>query len=168
MVYPDTTSAFAALHGDLRQIAGSLLRGDRAITLQPTVLVHEAYLRLAARPAHGAMARADFLALAARVMRHVIVDHARRRRAAKRGSTISLEFDPAEDRSARTLMESLEIDALLTEMAALDPQAARVAECRIFGGLTAEETGEALGLKADRVRRDWTFARTWIRRSLHS
>lgn len=159
---------FRALHADLRRIAGALMKDQRAVTLQPTVLVHEAYLRLMGNSEFAGLDRAQFLALAARVMRHVLIDYARRRQTGKRGggAPAGITVDPGSVLPAREIEEYLLVDQLIDRLATLDPEAAQIAELRVFGGLTTSETAAALGLKPDRVRRIWTFARAWLLRGL--
>lgn len=152
------------LYDDLRRLARRQLareRGARAI--QPTTLVHEAYLKLAGN-APRAVDRAHLLAIAAHSMRQVLVDHARERRAAKRGpgwiaTTLtdgawSTELDPAA------------LIALDDALARLDPRQREVVECRFFGGLDDDEIAEALGVSVRTVRRDWVKARAWLNRWL--
>jgi RNA polymerase sigma factor (TIGR02999 family) len=139
-------------------------RERRHHSLQPTGLVHEAYLRLAGSPDLAWHSRAQFFAIAARVMRQVLVDHARRRRAAKReGCRVTLTEDAA---PAAAPLDVLDLEEALTELAALDPRQARVVELRYFAGLDVEETAEALGLSARTVKREWQTARAWLQRRL--
>lgn len=160
---------FPLVHDDLRTIAARLLRHEApGHTLQPTDLVHEAYLRLAGGPSATPEDRAHFLAIAARAMRHLLVDHARRRRAAKRGGGaspvritneqvgIDLSFD-----------ELLALDDALDRLGELDGRLRQVVECRFFGGLTEPETAQALGVTTRTVQRDWARARAWLYSELY-
>jgi RNA polymerase sigma factor (TIGR02999 family) len=155
---------FPILYGELRLQARRYMRRERrSHTLQPSALVHEAYLRLAGAPDPDWHDRSHFFAFAARVMRQVLVDHARRKRAAKReGQHVTL--DDA-DASAAPL-ELLDLESALTELALLDPRQARVVELRFFGGLDVEETADVLGLSSRTVKREWQTARAWLQHRL--
>lgn len=157
------------IYDELRALAGAMFRDERAgHTLQPTAVVHEAFIRLAGSSA-PVKNRAHFLAMAAKVMRQLLVDHARAKRAQKRGgghaaSTMDLESTPAPDGGAAA--DVIDLDAALTELAALYPRAARVVEMRSFGGLKDEECAAMLGIGRATVERDWALARGWLRRRL--
>jgi RNA polymerase sigma factor (TIGR02999 family) len=155
---------FEVLYAELRRQAARYMRGERrGHTLQPSGLVHEAYLRLQGSPGLEWHDRTHFFAIAARVMRQVLVDHARRRKAAKReGCLVSL--DDADAQAAP--LEVLDLEEALKELTALDPRQARVVELRFFGGLDVEETADALGLSARTVKREWQTARAWLQRRL--
>lgn len=153
------------VHDELRRLAEQCMRGERpGHTLQPTALVHEAYLRLV--DANIAWQdRAHFFAVAATTMRRVLVDHARAKGRAKRdGKPVSLEDSllVAADRADDFLV----VNEALDRLAAQDARAARVVELHFFGGLTYEETAEALGISAATVDRDLRFARAWLHREL--
>lgn len=161
------------VYDELRAIARRELRRRSAGgTLDTTALVHEAYLKLANRRCVRPADRAHFLGIAARAMRQVLVDHARRHAAAKRGGgDVCVTFDDgamaaplAADERADTL---LALDEALTRLAALSERLGRVVECRFFGGLSEQETADALGVTARTVRRDWVKARAWLHRELH-
>ncbi len=158
--------AFAEVYGELRRLAHGQLGGQAGRTLQTTGLVHEAFLRLVGHEA-PIRDRGHFFALAARVMRQVIVDFARERLAAKRGGGdrgIALdEVEPAELRQAE---EMIALDDVLQRLALLDARQAEVVECRYFAGLTEPETAEALGISERSVQRDWQTARSWLREQL--
>jgi RNA polymerase sigma factor (TIGR02999 family) len=155
---------FRVLYSELRRQAGRYMRRERrSHTLQPSGLVNEAYLRLAGSPDLDLHDRAHFFAIAARVMRQVLVDHARRRRAAKReGVHVTLGDADA----AAVPLEVLDLETALQELAGLDPRQARVVELRFFGGLDVEETADALGLSARTVKREWQTARAWLQHRL--
>jgi RNA polymerase sigma factor (TIGR02999 family) len=155
---------FPLLYGELRRRAGRFMRRERpGHTLQPSGLVHEAYLRLAAAPGLDWHDRAHFFAIAARVMRQVLVDHARRRKAAKRdGCRVTLGDEDA----AMEPPELLDLENALKELAALDPRQARVVELRFFGGLDVPETAEVLGIAPRTVKREWQTARAWLQHRL--
>jgi RNA polymerase sigma-70 factor, ECF subfamily len=158
----------AALYDELRRLAAYHLRAERdGHTLQPTALVHEAYLRLCNAPAATWQTRAHFLALAARVMRNILVDHARARSTGKRaGRNAQVELDEALAVAAAQQVDLVELDEVLGQLAALDPDLCRVVELRCFGGLTVAETAEVLGVSPATVDREWATARAWLRQRL--
>jgi RNA polymerase sigma factor (TIGR02999 family) len=160
---------FPLVHDDLRTIAARLLRHEApGHTLQPTDLVHEAYLRLAGGPSATPEDRAHFLAIAARAMRHLLVDHARRRRAAKRGGGASpVRITNEQVGVDLSFDELLALDDALERLGALDPRLRQVVECRFFGGLTEPETAQALGVTTRTVQRDWARARAWLYSELY-
>lgn len=152
------------IYDQLRAIARRQLDGeppDR--TLQTTALVHEAYLKLVAYPTVTSHGRAYFFAAAAKAMRQVLVEHARKRRAAKRGGGAKLltlgEGDAAIDAYA---IEMLELDQALSRLAERSPRQAQTVECRFFGGMSVRETAEALGVSTRTVESDWAMARAWL------
>jgi len=154
------------VYEELRAIAASHLRQERVgHTLQPTALVHEAYMRLIDQNSVRWNGRSHFLAVAAMAMRRVLVNHARDRRRLKRGGP-EMKRVPLDD-AVGVLEEragDLEaLDAALTRLAAMDPQQARIVELRFFGGLTAPETAEAMGISERTVHREWSLARAWLR-----
>ncbi len=153
------------VHNELRQLAEQCMRGERpGHTLQPTALVHEAYLRLIGKDIAW-QDRAHFFAVAATTMRRVLVDHARAKGRAKRaGRPVSLEDSllVSPDRSNDLLV----VDDALDQLTEKDARAARVVELHYFGGLTYEETAEAIGVSAATVDRDLRFARAWLHRQL--
>lgn len=155
--------------GELRGIARRHLRRERDnYSLQPTELVHEAFLRLMEQRADW-KSRAHFLGVAAQAMRRILVDRGRRRRAAKRPQAelrITLTGLPAGD--GRDAVDVLALHHALDELAALDPRAARVVELRSFGGCSVPEVAEILGVSEVTVARDWRMALTWLRRALAS
>jgi len=152
------------IYGELRRLARGYMRRERPDhTLQATALVHEAYLRLMEEQAVDWQGRAHFFAVAAQLMRRILVDHARARQAAKRGGDaprISLEEDfvYAEEKSGGLV----DLDEALARLAELDPRQSRIVELRFFGGLSVEETAEVLGISARTVKRDWNVARAWL------
>jgi RNA polymerase sigma-70 factor, ECF subfamily len=149
-----------------RQAARSLRRERRDHTLPATAIVHETYLRLVGDGSPW-VDRAHFFGVAARVMRQVLVDHARRRGAAKRGgswSRVSVEGMGVAPPARESELDVVVLDQALGELAALDPGKARVVELRFFGGLSLEETAETLGVSASTVTREWRMARAWLRR----
>lgn len=162
------SSLFTIVYDELRRMAASSLRRERPDhTLQPTALVHEAYLRLAHEPEARWENRAHFLAVAAQAMRRILVDHARARNARKRGGgDVRL---PLEDVDSVTTalppdLDLIVLDEALVRLAALDPRQARIVELRFFGGLTVEETATVTGTSPRTVKREWQVARAWLKR----
>lgn len=155
------------LYDELRALAGKLLSGrGAAITLHPTSLVHEAYLRLVGQQRMDWQDRLHFFAIAARVMRRVLVDHCRARLAQKRGGALlAVELADAAAPAASEV-DVLTVDRLLTQLEGFDPQQARIVELRFFSGLTVEETAEALGISKATVKRDWALAKAWLARQM--
>jgi len=157
------------VYNELRRLAGRYMRDERTgHTLQPTALVHEAYLRLAGQDRANWRNRAQFMGIAGQLMRRILVDHARKRHAAKRGGTlVTLEEGIGNQRSTATQAEEiLAVDEALARLDRLDPQQARVVELRYFGGLSAEETAEAMGMSQRTVEREWATAKAWLRAQL--
>lgn len=159
---------FALLYQPLRRMASARMAGERAgHTLTPTALVHEAWLRIHDGAPIAVTDRRHFLAIAARVMRQILIDHARVRSRGKRGggnahATLDQTLaDPGTD--PHTL---LAIDQALTQLAAIDPDMAQVVELRFFAGLAIEEVAAVLGKSERGVNRDWTAARAWLGRAL--
>jgi RNA polymerase sigma-70 factor (ECF subfamily) len=155
------------VHAELRHVARRLMRGERdGHTLQTTALVNEAYVRLVDLTQVRWQDRAHFFAMSARLMRRILVDHARSRTYLKRGGRshrISLDDDMlAVDRGA----DLVALDDALAALAAIDARKSEVVELRFFGGLTVEETALALRVSSETVLRDWRFAKTWLLREL--
>jgi RNA polymerase sigma factor (TIGR02999 family) len=152
------------VYDELRRRAAAYLRRERrGGTLQPTALVHEAYLRLVDQRRAAWQNRAQFLGVAAEMMRRILVDRARARRAAKRsGHWARVTLDPAIALSNPLDVRVLDLDHALHRLAALDPRKSRVAELRFFGGLSLQETGEVLDISLGTVERDWQVARAWL------
>jgi RNA polymerase sigma-70 factor, ECF subfamily len=156
-----------ALYSELHALAARRMRAEaKSHTLQPTALVNEAYLRLMRGGAALVNDRTHFFALAARAMRHVLVDYARQRRSAKRGGERErVTLDLAPGRQAIDV-DVLALDEALTELSTLDERAAKVVELRFFGGYTDDEVCKILDQKLPTVRRDWVFARTFLKARL--
>ncbi|HTX25285.1 MAG TPA: sigma-70 family RNA polymerase sigma factor [Steroidobacteraceae bacterium] len=155
------------VYDELRRIAQRHLRGERADhTLQTTALIHEAYLRLIEQPPRNVGSRCHFVAVASHLMRQILVDHARERLALKRqgGRRITLSDDLVASQPMD--VDLLAVNDALDRLAQLDAQQARVVELRYFGGLSIEETAEALGISEATVKRDWTTARAWLHREM--
>ncbi|HEV2666562.1 MAG TPA: sigma-70 family RNA polymerase sigma factor [Blastocatellia bacterium] len=153
------------VYSELRRLAAYYLRQERPDhTLQPTALVHEAYLRLVGEKEIDWRNRAHFFGIAAVRMRHILVEHARSRRAAKRGGgERRAPLNEADRLAEEHDVNLLALNDALQSLEALDPQKSRVVELRYFGGLTIEETAEALKVTPARVKRDWNMARAWLR-----
>ena len=155
------------VYDELRKLAASYLRKPGAHTLQATALVHEAYVRLADQDGISMQHRAQFFGLAAKVMRDILVDHARKRLAAKRGGDqLRLSLSQAERFGHKPEVELLALDDALNELATTNPQHSRVIELRFFGGLTIDETADVMNLSHATTERYWSFARAWLRREL--
>jgi RNA polymerase sigma-70 factor, ECF subfamily len=149
------------VYAELRRRAGGYLRRERpGHTLQPTALVHEAYLKLVGLQGQLA-SRSQFFGVASNLMRRILVDHARRRRAAKRGG-IRVTLDDAHQAVVDRDVDLVRLDDALSELSALDPRQGRLVEMRYFGGLTQEEAAELLGVSVATVKREWTLARAWL------
>jgi RNA polymerase sigma-70 factor (ECF subfamily) len=163
---PDLTST---LYKELHRLAVGKMRFERGNhTLQPTALVNEAYLRLADYPNSVWVDRTQVLGLAASVMRHILVDHARAHNAEKRGDG-RLHVTLVEDQDGGTSSSTadvLAVDEALTRLNAFDPRQAKVLEMHFFGGLTFEEIALQLDVSSRTVKRDWTMARAWLRQEL--
>jgi RNA polymerase sigma factor (TIGR02999 family) len=156
------------VHTELRRIARNRIRAERqGHTLQPTALVNEAYIRLVDLNRLRWQNRAQFFAIAARLMRAVLVDAARRKRAAKRGGSVwRVTFDEARTPFAREGHNLVALDEALNTLATEDPRKSQVVELRFFGGLTNEEVAHVLSISTDTVTRDWKFAKAWLREQL--
>lgn len=158
------------LYGELRSIAGQFLGGGRRQhTLQPTALVHEAWLKIQKAQDGGASFadRRHFLAVAARAMRQVLVNHARDRRAQKRGGDARrLPLDECLDAVENTTGDVVALADVLDRLAAQHPRAAQIVEMRVFGGFTVEEAAAALDIAPSTVKVDWRFARAWLQTEL--
>lgn len=155
------------VHKELQRIAKGCLRGERARgSFEATALVHEAYLRLVDTQHVNWQNRAHFLAMAARLMRRILVDLARTRQYQKRGGgAVHVSFTEALSVPAKA-QDLVALDEALSTLAEFDERRSRVVELRFFGGLTVEETAAVLKISPDTVMRDWKLARTWLRREL--
>jgi RNA polymerase sigma factor (TIGR02999 family) len=166
------TDAFERLmslvYEDLKRIAAWQLQTERPNhTLQPTALVHEVYLRLAANAQIDWKDKSHFFALVAQIMRHILVDHARGRVRDKRGgSARAVALDEALNVSTASDPGLVELDEALSSLALIDERKSRIVELRYFGGLSIEETSEILKVSTTTVRREWTMAKAWLRREL--
>lgn len=166
---PDAREALMpVVYDELRRLARHYLRHERPDhTLQSCALVNEAYLRLVGQPSPPWQNRAHFFAVAAQMMRHILVDHARSRRAAKRGAgapRLTLTGDIAF--SKKPEIDLLAIDEVLNRLTAMDPEQGRLVELRFFGGLSVEETALVMGISPATVKREWATAKAWMRHEL--
>ena len=157
------------VYDELRRLAQSVRRGPSMQTLNTTALVHEAYLKLANHASPTFEGRSHFLGVAAKAMRHVLVDHARRQGASKRGGDLArVDLSETLVGGATTVPDDhvVALDRALDQLAALDARKARVVECRFFGEMSVDETAAALGISRATVKRDWQFAQAWLFRAM--
>jgi RNA polymerase sigma-70 factor (ECF subfamily) len=156
------------VYQELRRMAGRYLAAERADhTLQATALVNEAYLRLIDQTRVRWQNKAHFLAIAAQMMRRILVDYARARRYAKRGAGAPLvSLDEAATLSVERAPDLIAVDDALTRLSELDPRKGHIVELRFFGGLSVEETAEVLQISSNTVLRDWRTAKAWLHREL--
>jgi RNA polymerase sigma factor (TIGR02999 family) len=163
-----TDALLPLVYEELRQLADRFLAAEqRSATLQPTALVHEAYLRLVGSDPAGWENRAHFFGAAARAIRRILVDRARARRAARRGGVRPLRLDTHAPLAVPgPSLDMLALDEALAKLASVDAQKARMVELRFFGGLGVDETAAALGVSPSSVDRDWVFARAWLHRAM--
>lgn len=157
-----------AVYQELRSMAERYLRSESpAHTLQPTALVHEAYLRLIDQTQVEWQSRAHFFGVAAQMMRRILVDHAKAKQRDKRGGgALKLSLDEALDYGQERAGEVVALDDALQALAAFDERKSRVVELRYFGGLTVEETAQVLDISAQTVIRDWNMAKAWLYQQL--
>lgn len=156
------------VYDELRRIARRCLAGQRpGHTLQPTALVHEAYLRLARRDSQDWQGRVHFFAMAAQMMRQILVDHARRQAAAKRGrNAVTLDVEEVPAVSKQPSLDLLALDDAMKELASLDSRQCQIVELRFFGGLSIEETARVLKISPATTKREWTTARLWLHQNM--
>ena len=164
----DLDEIFPLVYGELRRIAAARLSGERREhTLQPTALVHEAYLRLVNQHSADYNNRAHFFGLAAEMMRRILVNHHEARNAGKRGAgEMKLVLDEAVTFAQDSEIDLTALDEALTDLAEFAPRQAKVIELRFFGGLSIEEAAAALSVSAQTVKRDWRVARAWLHNRL--
>jgi RNA polymerase sigma factor (TIGR02999 family) len=156
---------FSATYEELRRLAHSVKRNDSSLTLNPTALVSEAWLKLANSPPFAAMSPLHFKRIAARAMRQVLIEAARRRNASKRGGggdVIHVTFDEGFDRVATSNDDFLALEAALAELEELEPRQAMLVESRFFGGLDIAEIARLLGVSEATVHREWRAAKAWL------
>jgi RNA polymerase sigma factor (TIGR02999 family) len=159
---------FSVTYEELRRLASSVKRGDQSVTLTPTALVNEAWLKLANSPRFASTSRLHFKRIAARAMRQVLVEAARRRNANKRGGpgAIVLPIDDDRDGAVWTGKEVLALDRALDDLARIEPRQALMVESRFFGGLDVTETAELLDVSEATILRDWRAAKAWLAHEL--
>jgi RNA polymerase sigma factor (TIGR02999 family) len=164
----DLETLLPLVYDELRRLAHHHLKNERpGHTLQSTALVHEAYFRLVGQDLPQWENRAHFFAIAAQLMRQILVDYARRRGASKRGSGVCmLTLDNAVALPQRKDVDVVALDDALNTLAEVDPRQSRVVELRFFAGLSLEETSEVMGIATATVQRDWTAARAWLHREI--
>src|ERR1700681_586901 len=157
------------VYPELHKMAKRYMNQQNPIhTLQTTALIHEAYLRLAGDAARQWQNRAHFFGVAAKAMRHVLVDHARTTHAAKRGGAVrALRLDEDIDTSGERMAQLIALDDALTDLAKLHPRQSEVIELRFFGGLSVEETADLLKVSPETVARDWRIAKAWLHGELN-
>ena len=156
---------FSMTYEELRRLAATIKRGDPACTLNPTALVNEAWLKLAKSPRIQAMSSVHFKRIAARAMRQLLIEAARRRNARKRGGdgeVAFVTFDDSLDGAATCAENLLALNAALDELAHLEPRQAMIVESRFFGGLEMQEIASLLGLSEATILRDWRAAKAWL------
>ena len=160
---------FSLAYEELRRLASSVKRGDPSSTLSATALVNEAWLKLAKQPGIAAASRLHFKRIAARAMRQLLVEAARRRNAHKRGGdgeVIFVSFDDSLDGAVTPQENMVALDTALTELARLEPRQALIVESRFFGGLEVSEISSLLGVSEATILRDWRAAKAWLGQSL--
>jgi RNA polymerase sigma factor (TIGR02999 family) len=160
--------SFPLIYDELRRIARRHLRSEAAgHTLDTTALVHESYINLADIEPESVRDRGHFFAIASRVMRNILVDHARARRSAKRGGAqIRVTLTPELAAEPGVELDLIALHLALERLAERDPRLERVVECKVFGGMTTKETADALGMAVRTVEKDWTLAKSFLRREL--
>ena len=155
------------VYDDLRRLAGAYLKNERnAQTLQATALVHEAYLRLVDWENVSWQSRAQFFAVAAQVMRRILVDHARGKKANKRDFGQKIALDEAASFPQEKEVDLLALEEALQNLEKIDARQAKIVELKFFGGLSIEETAHVLNISETTVKREWTFAKAWFQREL--
>ena len=161
-------SLLPLVYDELRRIARHYLQGERpGHTLQSTALVNEAYVRMVAQDFPQWQNRAHFFAVAAQLMRQILVDYARSHRASKRGGNVfKVTLDEAHEQPLTADVDIVALDDALKNLADMDPQQSKVVELKFFAGLSIEDTAEVLGISSSTVKRDWITARAWLYREL--
>ena len=166
--HPPRDELIVHVYDELRRLANGYLRRERADhTLQPTALVHEAYMRLAAQETVDWRNREHFLGVAAAMMRRVLVDHARGHKRGKRWGGLKLPLAEAHGYAEGEVEDLVALDEALRKLALRHPQKSQVVELRFFGGLSIEETARVLNVSDSTVERDWKFARAWLAREMN-
>lgn len=161
----DLDALFNLAYAELRRLASSVRRGDPSCTLNPTALVHEAWLKLSRSPQFGVTSPMHFKRIAARAMRQVLVEAARRRKASKRNGdagSVFVTFDETSDRPISNEDDVLALDDALQDLARMEPRQALLVESRFFGGLDISETAALLNVSEATIQRDWRAAKAWL------
>ena len=157
----------AAVYGELKRLARRQLARKRGHTLQPTALVHEAYMKLVDQRAVDWQNRAHFFAIAAQLMRRLVLKTARRARAIKRGGGVpDLDIDAAAIAAEERAPDLIVLDEALTRLAAMDPRQSQIVELRYFGGLTVDDVAAVVGVSAGTVTREWRSAKAWLHKEI--
>jgi RNA polymerase sigma factor (TIGR02999 family) len=159
---------FSATYEELRRLAASVKSHDPGATLNPTTLVHEAWIKLARSPAFVSTSRLHFKRIAARAMRQLLVESARRRSSQKRDGGLFVTFDEALSQTVSCAEDVLKLDAAMEELGRLNPRHAVMVESRFFGGLDIPETAELLNVSEATILRDWRAAKAWLAHELRS
>lgn len=159
---------FSTVYEELRRLAFAVRRNEHALTLSPTALVNEAWLKLAGSPDFAVESPLHFKRIAARAMRQLLVEAARRRLATKRGGELLqwVTFDESVHQDAVSERSLIALDAALDELAQAEPRQAQMIECRFFGGQSVAETAESLGISEATLARDWRSAKAWLAKSM--
>ena len=164
---PALDAVFSAAYEELRRLAATIRRSDSNATLSPTTLVNEAWLKLSRTPPPAFASRLHFKRIAARAMRQILVDAARRKSAARHGGeSVLVTFDDGVEQTSAAANELIALNDALDELALINPRQAAMVEARFFGGLDTTETAELLAISEATVLRDWRAARAWLSREL--
>ena len=168
-VPPIPEEAVASVYAELRRLAALYLQRERSgHTLQPTALVHEAFLRLTQQREVQWQNKNQFLGIAAPLMRRILVDYSRGRHAAKRGGNLErIDLEQAELPVIERAAAIVALDEAMVALAALDPLQAQIVELRFFSGLNIDQTADVIGISASTVKREWNIAKAWLARELH-
>jgi RNA polymerase sigma-70 factor, ECF subfamily len=165
---PDNDQSFGLVYAELHKLASAAMRRERPEhTLQPTALINEAYLRLMSNQPDSWENRAHFFGAAARAMRQILIDHARKRHRAKHGG-VKVELHDSDAIFEANPEEVMALEAALDQLGGIDQRSLRIVELRYFVGLTVEETARLVGMSPKTVKRDWEFARVWLESRLRS
>lgn len=165
----DVDQVIESVYGELHQIANNYVRREKANSVRATDLIHEAYLRLTAHRVPAWNNEQHFVAIAAIAMRRLLVERARARHALKRGGAhlqVTLDDGLLSDEESTSLIDLVALDRALTSLSARDPEQSRIVELRYFGGLSVEETAQAMDISPATVKRHWAIARAWLLREL--
>lgn len=169
-IQPDLAQLLPQVYEELRNLAAAHFRSEYpGHTLQPTVLVHDVFLRIASDPTLKITDRGHFFGLASKLMRHILVDHARQKLTQKRGKELQrVTLSGVDSDVPDGIVDALDLDETLQKLAVKSPRRAELVELRFFGGLTMEEAAESLGVSLVTAKREWRLAKAWIARELGS